>query len=715
MNSDIFYILKWWLFLFGTGLIFFPLTQTTFSKFFDKGYIFSKTLGIALLTYIVFIFGVFKILPFSLPTIALVLIAFLIFDFFLVKKRAIKLNKRHVGIIIFQEVLFLISLLFWSHIKAFQPDINGLEKFMDYGFINSILRSNYFPPVDMWFPPLSINYYYFGHLATAVLTKLTQIPSFITFNLMLATIFAFTVTSAFSIVSTLCSHTLKSSVKTSVSAGILAGIITSLGGNLHTIYTFFKAYSPPENPVPFWQLQFSPITFPNGYWYPNATRFIPFTIHEFPSYSFVVSDLHGHVLDIPFVFLTLALILKIFLDKKVTVKILTLVSFLLAFMYMTNAWDGIIYLMLFSFTILLFKSDILKITKSKKKIKWYKFYRKIAWIKGKREFILASAKLIALSGAIYFIVTLPFNMNFKPFVSGIGVVCPPEFLVSIGKLGPLIFEADHCQRTPFWMLIILYGFFYFFAISFAVKILKLSKTPTSIIYILLLVLVSTILIALPEFIYAKDIYPDHYRANTMFKLGYQSFIMLSLTTAFSIIYLLKKGNRYIWTALTLPLLLLVLIYPYFAVHSYFGDLKIKKSLDGISYLKQTHHDDYFSILWINENIKGQPVILEAQGDSYTDYGRISANTGLPTPLGWTVHEWLWRGNYSFPESRLKDISTLYEGSLLQTSPLIKKYNISYVYVGELERTKYLNINESKFNTLGQVVFQKNKTRIYKIN
>ena len=56
-----------------------------------------------------------------------------------------------------------------------------------------------------------------------------------------------------------------------------------------------------ENPVPFWHLPLSIQFFPNMYWYPNATRFIHNTIHEFPLYSFVVSDLHGHVLDIPIV------------------------------------------------------------------------------------------------------------------------------------------------------------------------------------------------------------------------------------------------------------------------------------------------------------------------------------------------------------------------------------------------------------------------------
>lgn len=699
MSSDFLNVGVWWLYLFGIGTLFLPVSLYLFPNFFDKGYIFSKAIALCVVSYIMLLFGIFHVLPFERNSIIAILFIILIFDIYLIRKGVVKIPRKIPKIFIIQEIVFLIALIFWSHIKSFQPDVHGLEKYMDFGFMNSILRTSYLPPVDMWYPPHSINYYYFGHLVTALLIKLSQVPTFVAFNLMLSTIFAFTITSSFSIAATLAQRVLKSS-RLGYFAGILGALITTFGGNLHTLYTLFKPYSPPENPVPFWQLQFQPNLFPNSYWYPNATRFIPFTIHEFPSYSFVVSDLHGHVLDIPFVFLTLALILSVFIGGKLTYKLTVITSFMLAVMYMTNAWDGIIYFLLLFLTIILWKSDKLKIKKRS--------------IQNKGAFLISSLRYVAVSGITYALITLPFNAGFKPFVSGIGVLCAPKFLLSFGKIGPLIFEADHCQRTPFWMLIILYGFFYFFAIVLILKILKLKKTPPEFIYILLLILVSTILIAAPEFIYAKDIYPAHYRANTMFKLGYQAFLMLSIVTSFSIVYILKKGKKIIWLPISLTMLIFVLMYSYFAVNSYFGELKNRKGLDGLSYMKISRPEDYEAILWIQKNIKGQPVIGESQGDSYTDHGRISANTGLPTILGWTVHEWLWRGDYSYPNSRLEDVRLFYEGSIPQTLQIIKKYNISYAYIGDLEREKYTNIDEKKFDVIGKIVFQKNKTKIYKL-
>ena len=159
----------------------------------------------------------------------------------------------------------------------------------------------------------------------------------------------------------------------------------------------------------------------------------------------------------------------------------------------------------------------------------------------------------------------------------------------------------------------------------------------------------------------------------------------------------------------------VTIYPYFSIPSGYGNFAKYKGLNGINYLQTLLPGDYLAINWINKNISGQPVILEAQGDSYTTYARISANTGLPTVLGWTVHEWLWRGSYDVPASRFPDIINLYETSSVGLAKnIINKYHISYIYIGGLEREKY-KVSEDKFKKLGKLVYSNNQTHIYKIN
>ena len=107
------------------------------------------------------------------------------------------------------------------------------------------------------------------------------------------------------------------------------------------------------------------------------------------------------------------------------------------------------------------------------------------------------------------------------------------------------------------------------------------------------------------------------------------------------------------------------------------------------------------------------VILEAVGESYTDYARISSNTGFPTVLGWPVHEWLWRGSYDEPGKRVEEVRQIYEGTDKQSVlSLLDNFNITYIVIGKLEREKYPNLNEEILTSLGEKVFESGETVVY---
>ena len=321
LEQDVVYIFTWWLTIFLIGVVFFPIAVLFFSRFLDRGYIFSKILGMLFITYTIFALGTLKIMPFTHTAIIFLLFAFGVISVFTFVKDQpwSRLILRNIPwkLLIFEETLFLAGISFWAFIRAHEPSIHGLEKFMDFAFVNSILRTDYFPAKDLWLTPLTINYYYFGHIVTAVLTKLSGLDPVVTYNLMIATLFAFTFTCAFSIGANLINQfkiqnskfkITSQNLKVPLIGGLLAGFLVAFAGNLHTIYAFFTAYNG-ENPVPFWTLAWDLNL--TDYWYPNATRFIPFTIHEFPIYSFVVSDLHGHVLSIPIVLTIIAVLLSL--------------------------------------------------------------------------------------------------------------------------------------------------------------------------------------------------------------------------------------------------------------------------------------------------------------------------------------------------------------------------------------------------------------------
>jgi len=693
MGIDFLITIYWWFILLVLGVLALPLSLRIFGRFWDKGWIFGKTLGLVILSYLLFLLGRFHLLPFFQETIFLVLLAWV--GIILYKERSnfkrwkeelLKVKK----IIIFEEGLFLLGLLFWSYVRSFQPNIEGLEKLMDYGFVNSILRSDFFPPKDMWFANSSINYYYFGHLQTAVLTKLSGLDSAITYNLMIATIFTFTICSGFSLASNLVFFRKKekkgkTKMKLLVGAGLISALLLSLGGNLHSaVYSLKNGAS--------------------KYWYPDSTRFIGYnpnnpndkTIHEFPGYSFVVADLHGHMNAIPLVLLFLAtlLALGLVLKKKKKLKpfckerIISFAfpGFLLGLMYMTNSWDLPIYgILLAAF---LFGFWVLGRGLAGKK-QLTAFYQIIGW------------GLTSLLVAV--VVALPFALGFNPMTEGIGLVR---------------------ANTLWWQFLVLWGFFWFLSLSFwAVSFKKklgvgewLALGATSW---------SLALIIIPEIIYVKDIYiPEYHRANTMFKLVYQSFVMYAVFSGFLVVKVkefLESKNHYLGAAFFSILFLLgfsaQMAYPFFAIKGYYGELKPRryKGLYGLNFLKERYPGDYQTVLWIKENVEGQPNILEAVGDSYTLYDRISSLTGLPTIEGWLVHEWLWRGGYDQPGARATEVQNVYQGEDLgKAKQILDKYSVEYVVVGELEKEKYPNLDEERFLNWGNLVYSSGETKLYQL-
>lgn len=636
-----------------------------------------------------------------------------------------------------EEALFIIAFFAWSYVRAQEPSIRGLEKFMDFGFINAAMRGDYFPAQDMWLAGKSINYYYFGHVTGAVLTKMYFIPSYITYNLILAQIFALSVVSGFSVGFNIAYTTFKKNLKLSYISGFISTFLMNLGGNLHPIYSFFQSYDT-ENPVPFWELEnkFSGVTrlsealdkLPHGYWYPNATRFIPYTIHEFPLYSYVVADLHGHVFDIPFVIITFALLYSMFIRtkakgleitlktrslknawhamltdldlKKGTLSHVIILSFMISIHYMTNAFDAPIYLALTGFVILTMFGLSL------------------------RTFIYGA---VLVAGFVIF--NTPFSMGFEPFASGVGFNCMSDALTHLGQSlttnygleQKFIFEGN-CQRSTWWMLITLWGFFWFNFIWLIVyTIRKKFEVKKAVLFMLIVFSYSTMIILASEIVYAKDIYPSHFRANTMFKLGYQAFIMMALGSGFMFTLfkseLLKSWSSKIYMGMFIPLFALVAIYPTFAIESYYGNKDTQPYLNGVEWMIQTYPEYYEIVNFLNEHVEGQPIILEANGDSYTDYNVVSSYTGLPTVGGWYVHEWLWRGDSNAVGSLTADIANIYESpDIEETQQLLAQYRIEYVIIGKNEREKFPNIQENKFEALGQPVFTSTieNGKIYKI-
>lgn len=677
MGTDLVNITHWWLLFFVVGVIAFPLTWLIFKRFVGIGYAFSKTIGFLIISYATFLLALFKIAPFTQTTLYVVSVSFATLNIYIFRKNKKEISSnilKDFRIILIQEILFIFGLLAWSLIRGFQPDIVGLEKLMDLGFINSILRSDYLPPVDMWFAGLPINYYWFGQFFVAVITKLSRIPSYITYNLMLATILGLSLSSAFALITTFVKNFKpKINLKIAIAAGLLSALLLNFGGNFHTpIYVLKDG--------------------PDKYWYPDATRFIGYnpdvndkTIHEFPLYSYVVSDLHAHLINLPFVLLYITLLWRLLSKKKQRPIDLLPSGLVLGVMFMTSAWDFGNYLLLTGVSTFLFS-----LRKNGLKIKS----------------IIETGVSVGTILIIGLMTVSPFLFNFESIAQGVDFVN---------------------ARSRLWQLGVLWGMpailtLVFISILFksTSKFKKVKNIKTPDLFVASMLITSWILITLPEIIYVKDIYiASHHRANTMFKLTYQAFVMFYLSSgyiALRVLTFFKNKKRKTLAALYFVFIFgAVLVYPYYAIKSYYADLKNYRGLNGETWLENKYPDEYEVVLWFRENVSGQPTILEAPGDSYTDYNVISSYTGLPTVSGWFVHEWLWRGDSKFPQERVADIVQVYTNDDIElTKKLLQKYNVEYVIIGYFEREKYPKLNEEKLGQIGQQVFVSGNTSIYKL-
>ena len=423
MANTLGYILLWWLAVQVVSLVTLPLTWLLFRKMPLGGYPFAKTFGLLLFGFVGWFLMSLRILPNTLWALIVVLVllgalsAYIAWRFHW-RVRDLQEMVGHQVIVI--EVLFLILFGGYALLRQWAPEILGTEKFMDFMMVNSILQSSSMPPHDAWAAGLSINYYYFGYLIVAFLTRLTGIPSAITFNLALALFFALSGLGAYGIGYTLVKRFQAAGGVTVPRAGTVTGLFSMFLllfiGNLFTIW---KAITEPE-------------ILRQGFWFGvgwNASRVISrvdgdtlldFTINEFPAFSFILGDMHPHVMALPFALLAIftALTWYATLDYpplppsfvrnwKATLALLSisrvsrvvLSAIIFGGLYFLNSWDFPTYFFLLALCVLLSLKVHDRLAQWKDALVW-----------------------LGATGVLALILFAPFYLAFDPPAQGIGLV-----------------------------------------------------------------------------------------------------------------------------------------------------------------------------------------------------------------------------------------------------------------------------------------------------
>jgi YYY domain-containing protein len=238
-----------------------------------------------------------------------------------------------------------------------------------------------------------------------------------------------------------------------------------------------------------------------------------------------------------------------------------------------------------------------------------------------------------------------------------------------------------------------------------------------------------------ELIYIRDTFEGwSARFNTIFKFYYQVWLIWGALAPFALWWLLGRtrgAGRALaigTAALTAALLAGALVFPAAVLRDIGRDEIV--GLDGRTPREQSEAGRA-SIDWLRQNAAAGSVVLEAVkvedlaarrcGGSYNGegYANVSAASGLPAVLGWVGHESQWRGGDPAAraefEPRCAAVDTIYASlDVAAARDLLAEYGVRYVYVGGLERSLYAPESLSKFDGLGERVFDQDEVTIYRI-
>jgi len=746
-----------WLLVVAIGFCAFPLMNRIAPNLKDKGYAMSKVAGLALLTFFTWMFSFMFgygiaaiILAFS--TIALLSIAVL------KNKPEISFTAKHFDqpFLKFVEVdlVFTFSFLFFIALQMYHPFIEGGptttlytgERFMGSAFLNAINRASSLPPPDPWLSGYKLqHYYYFGYLMGSILTKLSAIPTNITFNLLTPLCAALT---------TSITYGLGYNLTGKRRYGLLAATLVVFIGNLHLFKMLLEQLATSPDIV----LHYIATKWDYYYW--SSTRALFDTnqaITEFPFFSFIWGDFHPHTIGLAFQVLIISLLYaftsnsnsrSIFGNERLTAFFYVLVfGISLGFLYANSAWDYPGYAAL---TILVIGATQLKRGLSLK-------------------YSLLSAFLpIAVSIFLY----LPYILAFKAIgAKGIGIVTYPSpiagFLLVHGlPLLAIAFFAlsqkweDLAVKKVFLVLLssiilipllLLLSIIYpalvfilpiiFFSLLFIFREIR-TKNGVSheVFFALCLILGGASMLFFSEIFYVMDYlaWGEFQRMNTVFKFYNQVWVMWMISAAFCICYTLKNQKeklRKVFSVCTVILILASGVYPVLGTYTWLKGFETSPTLDGTAYLKYSSiridgasiepAGDSLAICWINENIRDSPVILEAvplnapwdQQFDYTYYSRVSSLTGLPTVVGWVFHESSWGYGTDVTEPRINDVNIIYGTEDVELAmKKLRAYDVRYIFVGSLEHMQYPEGGLQKFEAENffKKVYDEKGVQIYEV-
>jgi len=492
-----------------------------------------------------------------------------------------------------------------------------------------------------------------------------------------------------------------------------------------------------------------------GDWYWFASRIFPYphdTFYEFPAFSFLYSDLHAHVIAYMLTLLVIAWVLSLLRSRMEwqsrgqAVLSLFVGALAIGSLKPTNTWDFYTYLLL---GIIVFAYAVFRYSRNDRLVAFIPAqWRRWLWTGG------AVLVLIGLAVLFFWPFTHWFGQAYSSISKWTGLRTPlTTYLI---QWGPLLFfivswmtweTRQWLAETPVSALRKLRPYRELILAALLIVLLALvlqqvwvglpTQTPPwkglTILWLalplaiwagvllvfrpgltdekrLVLFLTGTGLV-LTMFAELFTIAGDVGRMNTLYKFGVQTWVLWSVSAAASFGWLMTEfrkwlpGWRSFWQVTATLLVTGAALFLLIAGLDKMRDRWIPEAphtLDSMEYMRYAVYaefgrtfstaEDYRAIRWMQDNVQGSPVIVEAApaGIQYTWFSRYSIYTGLPAVVGWQWHEQQQRVYFQNQViGRGQEVDAFYATPDINAAlTFLKKYNVRYIVVGQLERAKY---------------------------
>ena len=753
----------WLLAIQGLGLVVFPIGYVLFRPFPNRGYLLHKPLGLLLVAFLTWIMASVGIADFSRASVLVSITIWAgiagVVGWPLRSEIVIFLRTRW-RMLFGMEALFLTAFLAFLLIRIANPDLwhpwRGGEKPMDFAYLNAVTRSTIMPPYDPWFAGGYLNYYYFGQFITATMIRLTGIIPSVAYNLAIPMFFAMTVGGAFTVVHGLVERVqlrpgmVRASAASAVIAGLTGALFVTVIGNMDGLFQIVSA----TNRVLFEGQPFGEFDF----W--RSSRMYASDsggneITEFPFFSFLFADLHAHMIAIPFVLLTLGLAVAAFLratspprgGSAATIAGLFALGLSVGALRVINAWDfptamGLVGIALVAGEILSRRGRV-----------------RARFARGLGMVVFVAVLSLVLFAPFHERYEVEAGLNQNDILSPLWRYMTIYGIFLLGLTAYLAVEIQRIVRSgeivdvaPHWIrnapltaalvvvvfTVLLGGIVVTGQATLAFTMLgaglvlimwlfALRRRDTDRMELGIATAITVIALglgAVPELFSVKD---DIVRQNTVFKFYLHAWVLFGIASAYLVWRIWAFGEttfpiggfirwkrvRPVGIGAFALLLAIGLIYPVMAIPVRVNDQfnPDNAGVDGTNFMiDAVYFDRSYSLVlghdlkairWLEENVEGSPVIVEGLSDLYRWGNRVSVYTGLPTVIGWDWHQRQQRPEFAEEVTRRRfDVDGFYGNSNMPNAiELLRKYDVKYVYIGEMERNYYSAKGISKFDDM----------------